>query len=433
MGANRSAESANVTKFEIHSNYDGKKLDMSGGLSRLCLYESIMDNTVRATASIIDTGYRKSKTSSEGGFEKNDLNLTAGEKVIISVEDNQKNKINYELRIREQINLIEHSSNSTYTIDMYSQESIDNELFEKRVTKRYDGKISDNVQTILKNVLGTKKKINVDSGLNEFNFLGHIQKPFYVCHWLAKRCVPEMPNSFGILAGYLFYETSKGFNFRSIDKLFQQKPKKSFIFSNTTQLPPGYNGKILDYGFESSIDIEKKLLTGAFFQSRLKTFNPYTNEYTESNFSHSEQLKKQNMAGKEIPKLASDLGVQNKPTKDSVVTVDLGHTPKGSDLKTQLKDSKNKVNFNNEEILRQSYMRYNELFSIKLSITIPGDFSLNAGDLIRCDFPEIGNKRTKLVSDKKSGIYMIVDICHYIDPKQTFTKINLVRDSIYKK
>jgi hypothetical protein len=432
MGVNSAAGSANVTKFEIYSNYNGK-LDMSGGISRIFLYESVLDNTVRSTAYIVDSGYRSNKSNSEGSLEKNDLNLTAGEKVILSVEDNLKNKLNYELRIREVIDVIEHSSNSVFTIDMYSKESIDNLLFENSVSKDYHGKIPETIEKILKEVLKTSKKVNIDSGLNDLNVNGHVQQPFKLCHWLAKRCVPEMSNSFGNLAGYLFYETSKGFNFKSIDKLFQQKPKKSYIFTNTTQLPPGYNGKILDYAFQSSIDIEKKLLTGAFFESYLKTFDPYTNEYREDSFNHSNQLKKENMGGREIPKLAADLQIQNKPTRTSVRFTDTGVYPNGSDLKTQLQNSKETVNFNVKEILRQSYMRYNNLFSIKLSVTIPADFSLNAGDLIKCDFPEIGNKRTKSISDKKSGIYMIVDICHSIDPKETFTRMNLVRESIYKK
>jgi len=35
-----------------------------------------------------------------------------------------------------------------------------------------------------------------------------------------------------------------------------------------------------------------------------------------------------------------------------------------------------------------------------------------------------------MVSKKKSGKYLIVDLCHYISPAgPNFTKLNLVRDS----
>ena len=78
-------------------------------------------------------------------------------------------------------------------------------------------------------------------------------------------------------------------------------------------------------------------------------------------------------------------------------------------------------------------MRYNNLFSIKLSITISGDFSLRAGDLVHCDFAEISNKSQKTYSNKKSGLYMIVDVCHRITSLGCHTKLNLVRESIGRK
>ena len=100
-----------------------------------------------------------------------------------------------------------------------------------------------------------------------------------------------------------------------------------------------------------------------------------------------------------------------------------------------------KENLDVDNILRQSSARYNNLFTVKLSITIPGDFGLNAGDLVYCDFPEISDQNDQKVSSRNSGIYMIVDLCHYINsnPKITgiagrcFTRLNLVRDSFGRK
>jgi hypothetical protein len=73
-------------------------------------------------------------------------------------------------------------------------------------------------------------------------------------------------------------------------------------------------------------------------------------------------------------------------------------------------------------------MRYNQLFASKCTITIAGDFSLHAGDVIFLDVPELAPE-TKNVSKETGGLYIIADLCHYISPKETFTKLNLVRDS----
>ena len=67
---------------------------------------------------------------------------------------------------------------------------------------------------------------------------------------------------------------------------------------------------------------------------------------------------------------------------------------------------------------------------MKLTVTIPGDFSLHAGDSIFIDAPEL-KKDTKNddVDKENGGLYIIRDLCHYITPKETYTKIILVRDS----
>lgn len=102
-------------------------------------------------------------------------------------------------------------------------------------------------------------------------------------------------------------------------------------------------------------------------------------------------------------------------------------------MASQLEKAK-ELNFEIEEILNQSFMRYNQLFSIKTSVTIFGDITLHAGDVVFCDFPELSSKANKIISNKKSGNYLIVDLCHFVSPiGSNFTKLNLVRDSYYRK
>ena len=76
-----------------------------------------------------------------------------------------------------------------------------------------------------------------------------------------------------------------------------------------------------------------------------------------------------------------------------------------------------------------------------MSITIPGDFGLHSGDLVHIALVEHSTAKTTQESDRNSGIYMIVDLCHYIDsnPAATgtngncYTRLNLVRDTFGKK
>ena len=91
-------------------------------------------------------------------------------------------------------------------------------------------------------------------------------------------------------------------------------------------------------------------------------------------------------------------------------------------------------NFKPKESLNQGIMRMNQVFSQKTTITIPGDFTLHAGDAIFVDAPDLQTDTTNDEVNKESGgLYIIADLCHYITPKETYTKLNLVRDTFGRK
>lgn len=438
MTANIQAQAGagQITLFEIESNYTKKFTDVSSGIIELNYYESILDHSVRATATFVDTGHRG---SDEGAsiLEKNDINLTVGEKINLKFNDGLNNKLNFtgdtHLRIKETRNIEESTNKVVFTLDLWSKECMDNEREACRVKKRFDGKISDTVTFILKNNLKTPKKLDIDTTLNHFSMIGAVSKPFYKCAWLGPRSVPDVSKSKGNLAGFFFFETADGFKFKSIDKIFEQTPKKKYIFTNLIgSIPDMYDGKILEYSFDSSIDLKNMLLTGAYMKTKIKVANSYESSYRENEFSYDKQFNEDNIGGKEAPKIATDLNLQEETTRIFYKWDDQGFLPEGKDLKAQLQKSK-QVNYNNDEILRQSTIRYNNLFAIKLSIAVAGDISLRAGDLIHCDFPEVSGKKNIERSYKKSGIYMIADVCHRITKNSCYTRLNLVRESIGRK
>jgi hypothetical protein len=437
MASNRRAAAgeSQIKLFELGSNYNKDGISPKG--IEFDYYESILDNSVRATITIVDTGHREGEDGTSV-YEEEDINLTSGEPVGLKVSDANQNILDLtgdkKLRVKEVRNLDESTNKIIFTFDLCSEESINNELEKCRVKTRFDGKISDSIEKILKEVLKTSKDLDIDDTLNELSFIGNVEKPFYKCTWLGPRSVPDIKGSKSNLAGFFFYETYEGFKFKSIDKLFQQKPKKKYIFNNIIEEtpPPTYDGKILDYSFDSSIDLKKTLITGSLGQSKVKVVNSYESAFRQNDFNSEKQYNEDNTGGKERPRIASDLKLQDETTRISYKWDDQGFLVKGDELKDQLKRS-TYINYSNDEILRQSYMRYNNLFSIKLSIAIAGDLSLRAGDLIECDFPEISSKKTKKVSKKKSGIYMISDVCHRITKNSCYTRLNLVRESISKK
>ena len=84
--------------------------------------------------------------------------------------------------------------------------------------------------------------------------------------------------------------------------------------------------------------------------------------------------------------------------------------------------------------MNQSIMRYNQVFASKVHITIQGDFSLHAGDMIFFDAPSPqADTKNDMVDKQTGGLYIIASLCHYIKPDRTLTKLCLIRDSSGRK
>ena len=179
--------------------------------------------------------------------------------------------------------------------------------------------------------------------------------------------------------------------------------KKSIIYNDTPQghchLPQGYDIKALSAEKDNRLNYQKKLQMGAF-STRTFMFNPFDNVYEvvtpnayggEDVPAAQEKLK---LAGENLPVLNKEFdmnkreGGSDKGTKkDSkefsrtqYMCIDRGtliaegsKDPKkwSEGTKEQLKKSQKEQNFDIKDILSQSSMRYNQLFSTKISVYIP--------------------------------------------------------------
>jgi hypothetical protein len=119
-------------------------------------------------------------------------------------------------------------------------------------------------------------------------------------------------------------------------------------------------------------------------------------------------------------------------TRTTFMLLDRGTLPSG-DTKEQVEKNEEE-NFPAQKALNQGIRRYNQFFSSEYTITIAGDYSLHAGDAIYIDVPSVrAEKKDDEVNKETGGLYIIADLCHYVSPKETYTKMNVVRDSFGRK
>ena len=112
--------------------------------------------------------------------------------------------------------------------------------------------------------------------------------------------------------------------------------------------------------------------------------------------------------------------------------LDVGTLPAGVDTTAQLEKWKarpTEPNYKSGESMVQAAMRYNQMQTIQISVVIAGDYSIKAGDLVKCDFQKLDGSSSKEINPESSGIYMIANVCHKITPSESVTSLGLIRDS----
>ncbi len=435
------AQAGNITKFKISSNLDDNSIDLSAGVVDYRYYESVLSNNITATATIVETGFQTDDKGKPGDAPGtvDGLPIRGGERTDITIEDTYGNelKIDDGLYVNRVRDLDPGTQQDLYFLDFASKEYFANE--QTRVVKRYEGKISDNVTTILQDVLQTDMKIEVDNTAVNYNFIGNEKKPFYMCTWLASKSVPETvkdsSDTVGGAAGYFFFQTREAFNFKGIDNIFSGESTKKFIYNNTPGLPEGYDAKVLTYDINRDIDLGENLMLGTY-NNRSIFFNPLSFDYQVVAFNIKEQQDKIAIAGKQdkFDTVAEEFTAS--PTRLMNHVLDVGTLPKGVNSDAQLEEWKNDPtasNYDAANTMVQSIMRYNQIFSIKVNITIPGDFSIKAGDLVTLDVPDVKGSTTKESNTESGGIYMVASVCHKVTPGSSLTSLDLVRDSYGKK
>ena len=459
-------ESLKFNWFEIKSNLDSEEtIDLRAGTAMFEYRESVFSPYIEVTAYLADTGNTvpdKDDSNERVGLLDGEFG-TGTEEIIFEIEDAKGNKVSLanedgvDLRLASVTSAKQSFQNQTYIITAVGKEAFDNTLVRNRCTMQYSGKISEIVNTIFKRDLKSPNTIDIDPTSNQYHEWGNKRYPFDMILELQKLAIPENVQTSegktptGKTAGYLFWQTSTGFHFKSLDKLFDitDKEIKTFVENKKAAVdeelplisplngdggPVPADGKIL-YSFSS-----RSINALAEFESSgrgtaLEVYNPNLPPEEQYTFTpltvevDGEGKSKGNgiTAGRNLP-------VFNKEYKDVICGVERTRAAfapvKGQQTVEKQVEETGELNFDVQTTFQQAHQNYRQKMNVITEIVIDVDLSLHAGDLIYCEFEEMTTKKTQTGSKRRdSGIYMIADLCHYGDTTKAFTGLNIVRDA----
>lgn len=423
----------------LESNDRKRTVDIRKGTFSIDYYEDIFSPTITAKIIVANTGDSISAPNNLGNPDGaaqsiyNGLPLRGGERLSLKIAANSQTNIPLDftdpkkyLYVSSITNVNSQSQRESFILNLVSREAITNET--SRVAKKFptSSTIDASVTDILQNTLKTENIEIIEKTSNKYGFIGNIRKPFTVLVWLASKAVPV--KSGDGTAGFVFYQTQNGFNFRSIDSLITQKATYNYTYTQVNQFGTERDNdfNILSYSTNKNQNLLEKLRVGAYCSYRTY-YNPLTFEFTppeQGLFKLSDYVSKTSNLGREL-ELPSISNSSNVPLGD----IPSRYITQVYDIGTLEQDVSRDKNSDPFRYQSQAIMRYNILFTQTLSMTIPLNTNLKAGNVINCSFPKISTTDKAEFDKEQSGLYMIKELCHHFDTEGSFTSLKLIRDT----
>jgi hypothetical protein len=394
---------------------DGKEQPLQGKTINFNYYESLYSPVVSANMMFVDAGGSTTDDKNNITSIKEGLPITALEDVQVKIQtkfgtlDFTKDAF----KVTSSPIMHQEANRMTVLLNLINDKEIKNS--ELPIFDRFVGKISDTVTKILQQKLQiSQDKIDVETTKNSYGITGKGRGALNIILDLCRRSVPVKGD-----AGYFFYQTQDGFNFKSIDSLLSQDSKQKYIYSGA--LKENLENSDNDFKIlmapriKKDQDITKALKNGTYI-NRNVFFNPQTFEHSEVVFSVNKDGVKKTLGG-DLPIKPEDV---KGFTKTNHHILDIGS------FETQNQNPNNDP----REWQATSQMRYNLLHSIVINIQVPCNTELRAGDIIEIDIESQQEDKVESPSDEQqSGKFLILHLCHHFDTLRSYTSLTLVRDS----
>ena len=364
-----------------------QEFNIAGGNPTITYFESIKSPAISLSLNFIDVDQLISR---EG--------ITGGEYLSLRIKVQGYDK-EFEIKPDKHLlmlnsvkNVTTSSSKQFATLEFLSVEAIINET--SRVNQRFTGNVTDTVKKLLKNKKGiqTKKNIDSDQATNSYSFVGNLKRPFDTIQWLCSKTQSSKDGT-----GFLFFETLDGYVFKSIESLLDGETVE-YKKSETPDEPSGLT--ILENNLNQTSDIGMSCRMGMYANKTIYVNIDNATLKTVDYRIESLKLKKP-------PKLPN--GLEKNPTRLMLRVLDKCALQKGS--------KKKEIQKENELAIYQSksYARANLIFSQSMSVSIPFNPELRAGQMLDLRFPlrkSEGDDQDKTTygtesDDDDSGKYLI--------------------------
>ena len=408
----------------IHSSSD--PIDIKPLWLEMNVYESINSSQIYGDVTIADSANHLQNIPIIGQEEI---------EFVFGVPDNEQ--IDFESfrgRIYKVNNMVKTDERQqVYTIHFTSKEAIKNHRSRINVAHEDTGDVI--CETILRDVLKTKKALNLEPSDLKVKLLGNNMKPFSFIRMLAKRCRSREFEG----AGYLFFENHRGYNFRSWESLIASAngPRMAqieyFVSPSADKDVARDMHSILEYRVIKNQDFLAASVSGMLGSTHY-IFDMHTKTYVKKEHRYHDVFEERNH--NEDPTsnpLFTDTPVED--TKRVSDYTDQRLMLSNKDIRLHQINEYDGHNYDNLGQFNQDrlhdYTTHNQLV---VKCTVPGNSVLAAGDVVLLNLPSFEPIPTvspteRVYDEYLSGRWILTNIVHAVSPQNYSTTFDCVKDS----
>ena len=431
-------------------NHFGEVIDIKNLVQELNIYESIYKNALTGSLVIVDAQNLIAKLEMQG-TERISFTLATpgarGERSIINASESTGHPFHaYKITDRKQLK----PGTLMYTIHFGSREFMRN--LRTKVSQAYDGRLDRAVYQIFldENYLDSKKILTFEPCGNSDKIVIPNLRPFDAINMIANQSLPEKSDG----VGYYFYQTVKGFHFRSWDSMVSKQGnatrpiKQEFYYMPLKFKDEAIENKIehdfksvQSYRFLSNFhDVAANTALGTYGH-RVISYNLYDKSIVEGDWNYHNMFDstkhtdfENNYRDAEKTPIASGpvdydntKGISDYPESRvslQSTTQFLHNKEKGAKYGLDVfGDSFNK----GQQVSQQNQI----LHGTTLKLVVKGQSYLEPGDLIQFNIRPIDADKTDIEEDYRySGQYVITKIRHQITSEIYTMVLECAKDSV---
>ena len=329
---------------------------------------------------------------------------------------------------------------SMYRVHFVSREAYRNST--TRISKAFTGPVEDMVYEICqdKKYLDTRKRVYAEPTATNSKYVIPNLKPFKAIRFLQNQAVSDKYKN----AGYVFYETTKGFNFRSFESMMAQGGTSPRLSIEKYAMQPA-NMRTNDgqkdvekdlqspdqYSFENVVNTLDELNKG-LFANHLITHDIYNKKITTFNYDyHAEYEAHYHTEGMTKTGFIKPIAYYEDTGKH------LSDFPMAKLMNVvDTKKVHNDYEFTPpEDILPNKVSQRAQMANNHLLLTVPGQTRMNVGNIITFNLPlqqKVAHDQAQQTNPYYSGRYLMLSLKHKFDiPNQKHTmNIRAVKDSV---